>query len=247
LIELLVVIAIIALLVSILLPSLNKAKDLAKQVACSAQLRGGAMAVTIFESQNEHVPYFYDSESRPWTTAVASEAGWSDKVIGTDLYGMIAETASQRQCPGSYDDDPAYLGMNYGGENKPGVAGAGAMLAPLIYENYGGPNTPMTFDAIHDPSTWLMLADVVDLYGIWGHTPVGWRLDADRDGDGELDSNNALPPNYNGFRPRIHPSVPVALSDGHVEAVKYESLWELNAAGNIVHDFWWDDTCSIQP
>ena len=100
LIELLVVIAIIALLISILLPSLNKARDLAKLAVCSSQLRGASTAVFIWESQNGHIPFFYNGDQTiPWTTAVASEAGWSDKIIENDPVAMAAETAPQRQCP----------------------------------------------------------------------------------------------------------------------------------------------------
>ena len=49
LVELLVVIAIIALLVAILLPSLARAREMARQVACMSNLRGIGTAVAVYE------------------------------------------------------------------------------------------------------------------------------------------------------------------------------------------------------
>lgn len=58
LIELLVVIAIIAVLVSILIPSLGKAKELARRSVCLSNLRQFQIAATLYMNQNEEVfPY----------------------------------------------------------------------------------------------------------------------------------------------------------------------------------------------
>lgn len=67
LIELLVVIAIIALLVSILLPSLNKARELAKSAVCMANLRSMDLTSRLFAQEHDdygpQALWFYDPEA----------------------------------------------------------------------------------------------------------------------------------------------------------------------------------------
>ncbi|MCK4624149.1 MAG: type II secretion system protein [Phycisphaerae bacterium] len=53
LIELLVVVAILALLVSILLPSLNQAKQLTRRVVCSSNIRNLQLANSIYAGEND--------------------------------------------------------------------------------------------------------------------------------------------------------------------------------------------------
>ena len=59
-VELLVVIAIIAMLVAVLLPAINRARESARNAQCKNRLRQLAIAANNFESQNSGYPY------NPW-------------------------------------------------------------------------------------------------------------------------------------------------------------------------------------
>jgi len=81
LIELLVVIAIIALLVSILLPSLNRARELAKRAICGANLNSIGKGIALYQGEWE--------DAFPWVTSPSTDVDLGD---ATDAPSGGAET-----------------------------------------------------------------------------------------------------------------------------------------------------------
>lgn len=82
LIELLVVIAIISLLVSILLPSLQKAKELALQVTCQSNMKNSSLAMALYLDDNRQVyPLCYLPGSGSYESGAWNYAHWEQKLL----------------------------------------------------------------------------------------------------------------------------------------------------------------------
>jgi prepilin-type N-terminal cleavage/methylation domain-containing protein/prepilin-type processing-associated H-X9-DG protein len=102
LVELLVVIAIIALLISILLPALNKAREQAKSVTCLTQIRQFGIALNMYANDNKGLvaapqpEMFPRSTSGYQSTSVPSDSdpdtwfqwSWADRLVYTKALGQ---------------------------------------------------------------------------------------------------------------------------------------------------------------
>jgi prepilin-type N-terminal cleavage/methylation domain-containing protein len=113
LIELLVVVAIISLLVMIIMPSLSRAKDLAKQATCLTNVKAQMTAIHLYAAeQNGSIPYgpsfpLFGAQGPP-TNTVASNNIWIGPARSYNAHGALLQkhlgNAQAMYCP---DDDSA--------------------------------------------------------------------------------------------------------------------------------------------
>ena len=196
LIELVVVVAIIALLVAILLPSLNQAREIAEQAVCGSKTHQWALAFVLYDRDNGTLPCVSsDSLEVSFTYTIGPYVGYNydDYAWGHLTQGDPSDFPPFWQCPSAPDMPKAY-GQNY--PNIIGYVNQDHRPSPWAHR-------PFSISEFSRPSETIVLGDVhrraiYPPYGLPTYAPYfsHWRPDMDWDGDGVFDTNTEL---YNWF------------------------------------------------
>lgn len=235
LVELLVVIGIIALLISVLLPTLGRAREAANKVQCASNMRQYGVAIYQYAiANNSHYPFFSDNvtinlpETHWWNT-LAPYLKYKQQ-LDTDyyksLYGGIEIQAKIRKCPS--DPDNVAIGPNYGGYRM----GAARPFGPIIYgkNSINDTSRGVKLNQVRKPSEWFLMLETHSPYFMM-YPPNNWTFNADGDGDGKLDVFAywlGWNP-YNGGAPKVHRGSSNALfCDGHVALIPFREWIDPN-------------------
>jgi len=131
LIELLVVIGVLALLLAILVPSLQKAREQARQAVCRSTLRGLAVANAVYAHESDGFSVHGQDMQWAW-----GNTGWNDTGFGRNFQGTYIFDDDW------YDSRPGVEGRNLhgGGQN---ICGVGQLMWGL--------HVPEAFEAVACP------------------------------------------------------------------------------------------------
>ena len=231
LVELLVVIGIIALLISILMPALSRAREAANQVACASNMRQWATSLVAYSTDNRGwLPMFGQTyaldgpEPTLWWNTLAPYLGKQPTNAGGYYPSQAANLelmAKIRGCPS--DPEHTFVGPHYGAF----AYADGTIYGPIVWGRYNAtdPVVGVRITRIKQSGSLIVFAETTSPY-YQIYSPSNWVFNSDADGDGINDTYNYYLGwnNYNGGKPKIHHgSSNVAFCDGHVESMPYKT------------------------
>jgi prepilin-type N-terminal cleavage/methylation domain-containing protein len=178
LVELLVVVSIIALLLAILLPALNRARQTAQGIACTTQLRQFGMAIHLYaQENNNYLPITWPGNNpqpryKNWWSALAeyvgAEAtGWQDRAV--------AKPARIYRCPTDQTIDPD-KGVNLFSSNASYISNMLVMPHQSAMTWHPSDEGPYKLTAYRQPTARLALTEKVGedgSNGLWLATNWG--------------------------------------------------------------------------
>jgi len=162
LIELLIVIAIIAILAAILLPTLSRAKGIAKRIVCMSNQRNTNLAAAVYSSDNCNALPYGRGHDFYWQTAYASYGAVAGSrqpgSIGLIVEKYLGKNASIFFCPSNKDPNFTYLTAE--NPTNPNGVPYRTGFSTTFYAK-GRESTFSTVTSIHG-GDWLTSLDVVD-------------------------------------------------------------------------------------
>jgi prepilin-type N-terminal cleavage/methylation domain-containing protein/prepilin-type processing-associated H-X9-DG protein len=168
LIELLVVIAIIAVLASLLLPALGRAKESARSVQCLSQLRQIGLAVRLYGDEHEdefprsqHSAFSFGQAT--WGRAIAPELAQPSTTWTNLLRGVYHCPSDRRTAPWSYGQN-VYFELNPDNDDYAGAPQSWRRLASIPKPSATILHAETTGSVDHImPHFWMTAADATDV------------------------------------------------------------------------------------
>ena len=218
LIELLVVIAIIAILASLLLPSLNRARESAKRISCSNNLKQLGLVFLSYAGDNqEYLPpaiIAYNGVNTVWGTILADGLYINAAATGNDPKSKML------LCPSSTvtnNNKTIYTQGHYG------------MNAWITYTlGQSGATAPYRINSIRKASTKVMQLDSGNCYILYDKIAApshnAWYVPGARANLALVWNQGTYKNSHDAWNGRHDRKINVTYADGHVELTSADLL-----------------------